>query len=116
MSQDQVWRAVVRQAMEGVAELRRVRDEDDLMDTIFIQQTSAILLLVDVHNFSDTTALLEFIKKWKSRVAIVVAASAPSWRDARELILSGALDYIRKSEIVDDIRVKLMALMYKVKT
>jgi DNA-binding NtrC family response regulator len=111
LSQDQIWQAVVCQALEDMAEILFVCNEIDLMDIISIQQIPVGVLLIDIANFSDITTLLEFVNKWKSKVAVVVIASVPSWRDARELLLSGVLDYIRKSEIVDDIRLKLMPLV-----
>lgn len=108
LSSDKDWEAVVRQALHGIAMVRRVASERALQLFLVANKIPVHLVLVDAAGFADQNKLMDFVQQWKPGFKLVVVASVPSWRDARDLLLLGACDYIRKSEGVEEIRGQLI--------
>ena len=57
------------------------------------------LAILDANTISDPVAAVRAIRSSAPQVRIVVVSSTPHWKQARELLLGGATDYVRK---VDD--------------
>lgn len=57
------------------------------------------LAILDANTIPDPVSTVNAIRSGDPRVRIVVVSSIPHWKEARELLLRGATDYVRK---VDD--------------
>jgi DNA-binding response OmpR family regulator len=94
MSPDSVWFAAVEKSWEpwGVAE----RHEGDAALRRLAEASSA-LVVVDGSYIDDIDGTITRILRESPDARVVVATASPSWRRAREALLAGAADYIRRT-------------------
>ncbi len=55
------------------------------------------LVILDASVFSDLPSTVSWIRSQDPEARIVVFSTEPTWKQAREVMLSGAIDYARKS-------------------
>jgi DNA-binding NarL/FixJ family response regulator len=55
------------------------------------------LIILDAGVVSDLVSTIHWIHLQDSGARVVVLSSAPTWKQAREVMLAGAMDYARKS-------------------
>ena len=55
------------------------------------------LIILDAGVVSDLVSTIHWIHLQDSEARVVVLSSAPTWKQAREVMLAGAIDYTRKS-------------------
>jgi len=55
------------------------------------------LIILDAGVVSDLVSTIHWIHLQDSGACVVVLSSAPTWKQAREVMLAGAMDYARKS-------------------
>ena len=69
------------------------------------------LVVADISRGADAVAALDDLRKRKSRVPVVVLSGAPDWREARRLLLAGAVDYLSKGLDQPELRHRLEAAL-----
>lgn len=62
------------------------------------------MAILDANTLSDPASIVNLIRSCAPQVRIVVVASTPHWKQARELLLRGATDYVRKVDDRDAIK------------
>jgi DNA-binding NtrC family response regulator len=67
--------------------------------------------MIDRVVLPDIETLVEKVQTWKSVALIAVAYVVPSWRDAVELMQAGAVEYVRKTDDVAEVRSHLRRLV-----
>jgi DNA-binding NarL/FixJ family response regulator len=55
------------------------------------------LVILDASVFSDLPSIISWIRSQDPEARIVVFSPAPAWKQAREVMLAGAIDYACKS-------------------
>ena len=56
------------------------------------------LIVLDASAVANPTSMIHEIRSWDPRARILVVTPAPHWKQARETLLAGAIDYVRKIE------------------
>lgn len=93
-SSDVVWVEMLKDALLPLGRLDLVLGDDVKTK---LEQHSYDLIIVDAGGSKNPIGLVSSIHKQKPDATIVVATISPTWRRAREFILAGATDYVRKS-------------------
>jgi DNA-binding NtrC family response regulator len=55
------------------------------------------LIILDAGAISDVLSTISWIHAQDSGAGVVILSPAPTWKQAREVMLAGAVDYARKS-------------------
>lgn len=55
------------------------------------------MIIIDAGAVADVTALIAELREASASVPIVVATASPRWQTAKDVLLTGANDYIRKT-------------------
>lgn len=61
------------------------------------------LIIVDAIDSGEMIKLVSDLHKESPQVPIVVVTASPTWQRARKFFLAGAIDYVRKSLIADEL-------------
>jgi len=104
------WHQVLREALVALGSLHVVL-ESELVS--FLQEQTYDIVIVDAGAISDTPLLVSCIRSQWPDVRVVVVTSSPHWRQAREILHAGAIDYIQKSWSKDDLFSAFQAMLDK---
>jgi DNA-binding response OmpR family regulator len=88
------WATTVREELRPLGELETVPASEALAR---ISQTRYQMIIIDAGVVEDMAALISMFRDVAPSVPIVVATASPTWQSAKEVFMSGANDYIRKS-------------------
>jgi len=88
------WAATVREELRPLGELETVPDSEALAQ---ISKADYQMIIIDAGAVEDMASLISDLRKVASSVPIVVATASPTWQSAKEVFMTGADDYIRKS-------------------
>lgn len=69
------------------------------------------VVIVDAGAISDIRDLVDRLRRQKPNVRIVVASASPTWRQSREVLLAGAVDYIHKSLDQRKLRARIQGVL-----
>lgn len=90
---DRLWLKNLRRGLEPLGSLQIAEGEDDVIFNIRHQSFAAII--VDEHEVDDVPRLIKRIRDIQTDARIVIISEEPSWRNARNVLLAGATDYIK---------------------
>ena len=88
------WSTALRRSLSIFGELT-ITPEDEWANETQLCQYSVIF--IDATSISDVPTLIMAIRRQCPTLRIVVATSSPTWKQAREAMQAGAVDYIRKT-------------------
>jgi len=91
---DPYWLEILRGA---VSALRGAIEVVSATDAQRMRWRDYDLIILDAGVFSDLLSIIAWILSQDPEARIVVFSPAPSWKQAREVMLAGATDYARKS-------------------
>lgn len=88
------WSTALRRSLSIFGELT-ITPEEQWADETQLCQYSVIF--IDAATVADVPALIITLRRQCPTLRIVVATSSPTWKQAREAMQAGAVDYIRKT-------------------
>jgi DNA-binding response OmpR family regulator len=91
---DQHWLRALQRAASALDGTLDVVDE---AEREHIRWGNYDLIILDAGVVSDLVSMIHWIHLQDSEAHVVVLSSAPTWKQAREVMLAGAMDYARKS-------------------
>jgi DNA-binding response OmpR family regulator len=106
-SPDERWAQLVRLAAEKDGDFLTVIDPDHVDRGAHCQQPGNVdfdLALVDSATIMETANTVDTLRSLEIVREIIVLTAAPGWRQAREIFLAGAHDYLIKSYDVAELR------------
>jgi len=109
-SQDHLWAKILRDALSSLATLKTATEEDAI---ILLSSKEYDLVLIDSSAVKDVPLLIARIRTQQPNIRTIVATSSPTWTRAREAFRAGAMDYIKKSFDVDDVRSAIKEVLIK---
>ncbi len=90
-----LWVTAVRDALTNWGTVRLWPENEALANP---QEKSPDLLLVDASTLeTDTVQFVTLLNRAHPYTPIIVATTSPTWRRARDILLAGATDYVRRS-------------------
>jgi len=90
---DRQWIESLRQAVNSLGKPFVAMDHRHLKDKL----QKCELILIDAGAIGDDlSSVVRCIRASNSQVRIVVVSAAPHWKEARQILLAGATDYVRK--------------------
>jgi len=93
------WEDLIPSIENSLGTVRIIQEEEVLQDRFKIDDD---LIVVDVTQMSDLPKLVSTIRSSKPDSKILLAATTPTWREARTAFYLGATDYIRKQSNVEE--------------
>ncbi|HYJ86197.1 MAG TPA: hypothetical protein VEW46_09095 [Pyrinomonadaceae bacterium] len=91
---DSSWSATVREALGMLGTSETITESAAIGR---ISRANYKMIILDAGAVADLAALIVAIRETSSAVPIVVASASPTWQTAREVLMSGADDCIRKT-------------------
>jgi DNA-binding response OmpR family regulator len=88
------WALTVREQLNSLGNLETVSASQALEQ---ISSRSYRMVLVDAGAIEDMGSFISAVREIAPSMPIVVATASPTWQSAKEVFLTGADDYIRKS-------------------
>ncbi len=90
---DRQWIEALRQAVHSLGEPFVPMDHRHLPEKLL----ECDLIILDAGAIGDDlSSLVRQIRLSDTRVRVVVVSAAPHWKEARQILLAGATDYVRK--------------------
>jgi DNA-binding response OmpR family regulator len=105
---DTQWSQVLRQALHSLGKLHTVSEKEAVQA---ITQRHYDVVIVDAGAIGDVASLVALLRSKQRRMRIVVATASPTWQRAREILQAGAVDYIRKSLNMKELRSKIQTVV-----
>lgn len=107
---DSSWTATVREALAplGESETFTASEAESPMASLDYQ-----MIIIDAGAVEEVTSLIQQMRQQSSSVLIIVATAAPTWQTAKEVFMTGANDYIRKSLDPSSLRTTLKDILYR---
>lgn len=102
ISADRQWRVVIGEALAPLGDVHLADSEENglrhIRESLSRHQLYGVII-IDVGTVGDRrfSSLVSDIRAEQRETRIVVASAAPTWRQAKEAFLAGAIDYTRKS-------------------
>ena len=100
-SYDHHWAEILQGALSPLATLQIAREEDAYK---LLSTTKCDLVMIDAAAVRDIPLLIARIRTQQPNIRTIVATSSPTWSRAREAFQAGAMDYIKKSFDIEEIR------------
>ncbi len=91
---DSSWSATVRAVLMGIAVAETCPDSEARE---LVAENDYEMIIIDAGAVADVTALIAELREASASVPIVVATASPRWQTAKDVLLTGANDYIRKT-------------------
>lgn len=88
------WLETLRSAMSVLDRELGIAGEDEMKQIVWRDYD---LVILDAGAISDLPTVISQIRVYNSEARILVFSSSPDWKQAREVILAGGVDYTRKS-------------------
>jgi CheY-like chemotaxis protein len=82
-----------------LGELQVLRETDSVQQ---IQRRNYDLVIIDSTSVENEISLISQLRARQPNVNILVVTASPTWKSARDVLLSGANDYVRKALSKDD--------------
>lgn len=95
------WISALQRALSSLGKLE-ILAEDRAVAAI--ERSDYDLVLVDAGMVENATLLVARIRARSDRARVLVFSSTPTWRRARDLLLAGAMDYVRKTLDEEELR------------
>lgn len=102
ISEDRQWREVLEHALQPLGNLTMIDNEEGGL--IAVQKKLEMgekyeIIIIDVGTVGGrSSSLVRQIREEQHEAKVVVATTAPTWRQAKEFFQVGAIDYVRKSQ------------------
>lgn len=90
----QYWLEALRSAMAALDRELGIASEAEITQIAWCDYD---LVILDAGIVSDLHAVISQIRAYNPEARIVVLSSSPDWKQAREVMLAGGVDYTRKS-------------------
>ncbi len=89
------WLEIVIEALSSLGNVYSLSTKTVLTD---VQELNTDLIFIDVSTIDvDGCKIMTALQRREKRTPIIVVAASPTWQLARELLLSGAVDYVPRT-------------------
>ena len=88
------WITLVRKRLSSLGSMETVLPSEALEQ---VSKTDYRMIVVDAGGIEDMRTFIASLRDLAPSASIVVATASPTWQSAKEVFLTGADDYIRKS-------------------
>ena len=102
------WATILGQALSSLGPLRVVPEQQA---TLAIVQSHFDVIIVGAGSVFDPALLASRLRAQKPEARVVVATASPTWKQAREAMLAGAVDYTQKSLDEKELCRKIQAVL-----
>jgi len=102
------WNQVLQRALASLGELQ-IASEEQAVNMIF--QNHYDVVIIDAGPVRDAVSLVSRARASRKGLRIVVVTASPTWLRAREVLLAGATDYIRKSLDEEEIQAFIKSML-----
>lgn len=90
---DHYWLEALRRAVSALDKALEIVSETKMKHILWHDYD---LVILDAGVCSDLPSTISWIRSQNSETRIAVFSPAPTWKQAREVMLAGAIDYARK--------------------
>ena len=104
------WAANVRDGLRPLGEVETVSAAEAREQSL---KTNYRMIIIDAGAVAEVSSLITQLRGAAPSVPIVVATASPTWQSAKEVFLTGASDYIRKSLDATALRATLQEILSK---
>lgn len=103
VGEDQFWPTRLSEAIEPLGHLNTATL---LKATQIVQENDYALIILDttVIDEADAVEFIKRLRKIKPEARVLVVTASPSWTRAREVFRAGAVDYIKRSINIKELR------------
>lgn len=102
------WISALQRALSSLGELHILPEGQAVAA---IERSDYDLVLVDAGMVDNAALLVARLRARSDRARVLVFSSAPTWRRARELLLAGAMDYVRKTLDEEEMRYLIESIL-----
>ncbi len=104
------WAITLKQALSPVGDVFLVPAPDAIR---LLQERRYDVVIIDAGAVRNAARLVSDMLRQQPGARIIVATASPTWMEAREVLRSGAYDYIRKSLDENALRSAILAALGK---
>jgi DNA-binding NtrC family response regulator len=99
-SRDCYWRQELQEALSPLGSVAIAKEREALSR---VQQDQYDVIIVDATVVTGAAELASRIRQTRPGARIVIATTSPTWQRAREAYHAGAIDYIRKTLVHEEL-------------
>ncbi|MBN1991724.1 MAG: response regulator [Anaerolineae bacterium] len=103
-----LWPLVLEQSVLSLGTLQVISEKQAEQQGIEQEYTA---IIIDAGAVDNVAQLVSNLRKMQPASHIIVVTASPTWQRAREVLLAGATDYIRKSFDQDELLSKIKAAL-----